>query len=170
MARNIGIEPGDTFGRLVVLERVEDKICSDGKHKSQYLCECTCDNHTRIKVVGVNLKTGNVKSCGCLKREATRCTGASNKTYGISTSKIAQSYYNLQNRYANSTAIAICPSWCIPRQGIKNFYDDMSSTYVEGARLDRIDSSLSFSPENCYWRISSSVAKKTGFINAIQYG
>ena len=37
MAKDIGIKPGDVFGRLKVIERVEDKVFSDGKHKSQYL-------------------------------------------------------------------------------------------------------------------------------------
>ena len=169
MARDIGINPGDEFGRLRVIERVEDKVFSDGKHKSQYLCECTCNAHTRLKVVGVSLKSGNVKSCGCLKRETTKSVGLSNKTYGISTSKIAQAYYNMQNRCVKNTIVAICPAWCIPRQGIKNFFDDMASTYVDGARLGRVDPSLSYSPENCYWRISDDVARRTGFCNAIRY-
>ena len=37
MAKDIGIKPGDVFGRLKVIERVEDKVFSDEKHKSQYL-------------------------------------------------------------------------------------------------------------------------------------
>ena len=169
MAKDIGIKPGDVFGRLKVIERVEDKIFSDGKHKSQYLCECNCENHTKLKVVGVSLKSGNVKSCGCLKRDTTRSVGLSNKTFGISTSKIAQAYYNMQNRCGERSMMVICPSWCIPRQGIKNFFDDMASTYVDGARLGRADPSLSYSPENCYWRISDDVARRTGFCNAIRY-
>lgn len=165
MAKDIGIKPGDEFGRLRVIERVEDKIFSDGKHKSQYLCECNCDSHTRLKVVGVSLKNGNVKSCGCLKRETTRNVGVSNKTFGISTSKIAQAYYNMQNRSSDH----ICYMWSIPRLGIKNFFDDMSSTYVDGARLSRVDNSQDYSPENCYWKISDYVAQITGFCNAIKY-
>lgn len=169
MAKDIGIKPGDTFGRLTVIEQVEDKIYPDGKHKSQYLCECSCDAHTRLRVTGVSLKCGNVKSCGCLKRETTRSVGLANTTYGISTSKIAQAYYNMINRCGDMTVMMICASWCIPKQGIKNFYDDMNSTYVEGARLDRIDPSLEYSPENCYWKISENIAMKSGFSNAVQY-
>lgn len=170
MAKDIGISPGDEFGRLKVIEKVEDKVYPDGKHKSQYLCECGCEAHTRLKVTGVGLKSGNVKSCGCLKKETTRSVGLANTTFGISTSKIAQAYYNLKNRYPEDIlATIICPSWFIPRQGIKNFYDDMNSTYVEGARLDRVDHSLAYSPENCYWKISDIIASRTGFTNAIRY-
>lgn len=170
MAKDIGIKPGDEFGRLKVIEQAEDKVFSDGKHKSQYLCECSCESHTRLNVVGVSLKSGNVKSCGCLKRETTRGIGSSNKTYGISTSKIAQAYYNMQNRCSPHTLQKICPSWRTPpRKAIKNFYDDMASTYVEGARLVRIDPSSCFSPENCYWKISNEVTEKTGLMNAVVY-
>lgn len=164
MAKDIGIKPGDEFGRLRVIERVEDKVFSDGKHKSQYLCECSCDAHTKLKVVGVSLKCGNVKSCGCLKRDTTKAVGISNKTFGISTSKIAQAYYNMQSRTNR-----ICDWWNIPQQGIKNFFDDMSSTYIDGARLSRVDNFKEYSPENCYWKISDYVAQQTGFCNAISY-
>lgn len=165
MPRDIGIRPGDSFHRLTVLQKIEDKELSDGKHKSQYLCRCGCPAQTLVKVTGVNLKSGNVKSCGCLRREHTKEIGLKNRTYGISTEKIAQVYYNLLYRAPD----LVCPSWKVPGQGIKNFYDDMSSTYIDGARLRRINPLYGFSPENCYWSISSIAAQKTGFNNAVKY-
>lgn len=59
---------GKTFGRLTVLKQVEDYIRPNGKHEAQWLCECSCDKHKQIKVLGQNLKKKNgTKSCGCLK-------------------------------------------------------------------------------------------------------
>ena len=59
---------GLTFGRLTVVERVEN--AKDGH--AQWLCKCTCGN---TSIVSSNvLKKGNAKSCGCLNKEV-----ASNK-------------------------------------------------------------------------------------------
>ena len=57
------------FGRLKVIERVEDYIEKNGNKRSQWLCECKCGN--RVKVIGKSLKNGNTKSCGCLQKEIT---------------------------------------------------------------------------------------------------
>jgi hypothetical protein len=53
---------GQTFGRLTVLERAPNL----GQH-SRYLCQCSCGN--THKVTGSNLRQGNVRSCGCKKKE-----------------------------------------------------------------------------------------------------
>jgi len=54
---------GQRFGRLVALKRVEDD-----KHKhAQWLCKCDCGNEKII--IGNHFKTGNTKSCGCLRNE-----------------------------------------------------------------------------------------------------
>lgn len=51
---------GKRFGKLVVIERIENK-----DKKVQYKCQCDCGN---IKiVVGSDLRTGHIQSCGCLK-------------------------------------------------------------------------------------------------------
>ena len=50
------------FGKLTVLERVEDKILSNGDKKVQYRCKCSCGRET--KVLSDNLKRNNTQSCG----------------------------------------------------------------------------------------------------------
>ena len=59
------------FERLTVIEQAEDYIrSSNGQHEAQWLCECSCDSHTRIVVKGSDLKNGHVKSCGCLRKDS----------------------------------------------------------------------------------------------------
>lgn len=53
---------GQTFGRLKVLERCEDKIFINNRVSVQWLCQCTCGRTT--KVLSSNLITGNTQSCG----------------------------------------------------------------------------------------------------------
>lgn len=61
---------GMVFGRLKVLKQVEDHIKPNGKHEAQWLCECSCDEHNQVIVMGQNLKKKNgTKSCGCLREE-----------------------------------------------------------------------------------------------------
>lgn len=171
MPRNLFISPGDIFGRLRVIEQVEDKIYSDGSHRSQFLCECNCGCHSTVVVTGTALKSGVVQSCGCLKKDKARKMGNSNRVLGLSTSKIGKVYYNMKVRAAQEPGgekANICQEWA-EKNGLKSFNDVMGSSYIDGARLGRADPSQAFSPENCYWKISKAMEKKTGFKNAISY-
>lgn len=57
---------GKTFGRLKVLRQAEDHIQPNGKHYAKWVCECGCENHTIIEVLGRSLKSNATQSCGCL--------------------------------------------------------------------------------------------------------
>jgi len=54
---------GQKFGRLTVLERVNN--CK--YYKPHWLCRCDCNN--KIIACGSEIKRGNIKSCGCLRKE-----------------------------------------------------------------------------------------------------
>ena len=54
------------FGRLTVLKRAPNK----GKNV-MWECECSCGNPNHSFVSSTNLKTGKVKSCGCIGKEKT---------------------------------------------------------------------------------------------------
>lgn len=57
--------PGQTFGRLTVLE--EDHV--DAKSNRFYKCKCSCGKHSIVVVREASLKGGNTKSCGCFRGE-----------------------------------------------------------------------------------------------------
>lgn len=58
---------GQKFGKLRVIERVENYVTPKGKVCSQWLCECECGNH---KVIRRNdLTCGKTVSCGCYNKE-----------------------------------------------------------------------------------------------------
>lgn len=63
---------GQTFNRLTVLKRVENN--SHGQ--AMWECKCECGNH-RI-VAGYNLRNGNSRSCGCIKKENITALGKKN--------------------------------------------------------------------------------------------
>lgn len=60
---------GKKFGKLLVLKRAEDKIRPSGRAVPQWLCECSCEEHTMKIVEHKALIDGNCKSCGCIRRE-----------------------------------------------------------------------------------------------------
>ena len=50
------------FGRLIVIERSETRY-------QQALWRCVCECGTETFVTGNRLRSGQTKSCGCLRRE-----------------------------------------------------------------------------------------------------
>lgn len=74
---------GQKFGRLTVLCQAEDFIGLNGKHKSQWLCECNCEDRNKIIVQGDCLKYGGTQSCGCLRRETVISKNKANKKQNI---------------------------------------------------------------------------------------
>lgn len=58
---------GQIFGKLTVLGDSGER---DKNGNVYWTCQCSCENHTIIKVIGQSLKTGNTKSCGCIKKSS----------------------------------------------------------------------------------------------------
>lgn len=75
---------GQVFGRLTVIQRVEDYISPKGQRKTQWLCECSCDKRSRIIVLGNNLTKNNTSSCGCIQKERASEFNREHNTYDLS--------------------------------------------------------------------------------------
>lgn len=58
---------GQKFGKLTVIERVENYIDPKGRQRSRWLCKCECGDI--IVVVGSSLKRGATTSCGCARKK-----------------------------------------------------------------------------------------------------
>ena len=57
---------GQTFNRLTVIG-LTDKQNSDNRWL--WKCQCSCEKHSIVYTSMHHLKSGNTKSCGCLKSE-----------------------------------------------------------------------------------------------------
>jgi len=79
------IQPGERFGRLEVVERTEE---NKGKGRL-YLCKCDCGNE--VKVLSESLRSGNTRSCDCIKREI--ASSRSQKDVGIASYRPKFSFY-----------------------------------------------------------------------------
>lgn len=58
---------GQRFGRLVVVKRVENYVSPQGTEFAKFLCKCDCGNTVVTK--SNTLRSNEIKSCGCLKKE-----------------------------------------------------------------------------------------------------
>lgn len=64
--RPLTVHPGDRYGMLTVIARVED----GPRRQVRYLCRCDCGASCVVRAC--SLRAGSQRSCGCLRRERMR--------------------------------------------------------------------------------------------------
>lgn len=117
---------------------------------------CKCDCGTTKNVRAGHLKTGNVKSCGCLRSIENK----SRAKHKLSRSKIYSVYHGMIKRCCNTShpsykhyggrGVKVCPEWKDKETGFENFYRwAMDNGYSEGLQIDRIDVNGDYKPSNC---------------------
>lgn len=157
MSKIIDLE-GKRFGKLIVLGRAEN----DKSDKAVWKCQCDCGNI--IYCIGVKLRNGHTKSCGCLRRERFAETSFVHgkrdcRLYAV-WNNMKQRCYNPDNKRYKSyggRGITVCAEWTDKENGFINFYKwSYSNGYKENAKrgectLDRINVNGNYEPSNCRW-------------------
>ena len=143
-------EVGNKYGRLLVIASVESN------RKMKWLCKCDCGNEK--VVLGVNLRSGGSKSCGCLTLEATSLPegeGAFNQLYKryIEGARHRNIEWNLSKDQVRSITKKNC-YYC----GVEPKYEISTGKTKEGKiigngiylynGIDRVDSSLGYTEDN----------------------
>lgn len=152
---------GQRFGRLTI-----NSVNRNEKGKN--IAECVCDcGQTKACLVSY-LVSGSTKSCGCLRKEATKNMGLSNTTHGMSdTHNMYRIWSGMKTRCNTKTAkdyyrygargIKVCDRWL---NSFENFVEDMAPR-PDGLSLDRIDNTKGYSKENCRWATGKEQCRNT---------
>ena len=83
-------EHGVPDSRLTVLH----KFSSAGKNQTWWLCKCNCKEQNLVVKDGRDLRSGNVKSCGCLRREVAAKNVRKVQHLAAQASKISNKKFN----------------------------------------------------------------------------
>lgn len=67
---------GQRFGRLMVIARADKKVANGN---IQWLCDCDCGR--QIVVDGYRLRSGQTRSCGCLRQATSRENSRNNAAF-----------------------------------------------------------------------------------------
>ena len=150
MRKRIEVKKGERFGRLVILEEINEEISGANKFR-KFACECDCGGRKEVRLN--SLRIGATKSCGCLNAEESTKRGATHgrsktKIYDIWAAMLQRCFYKNSKSYKNygGRGIKVCKNWL----KFENFYNDMGDR-PEGRSLDRIDNNGNYEYKNCRW-------------------
>ena len=146
---------GNKYNKLIVLERLDN----DKFGNSKWLCKCECGN--TVEVLGIHLRSGHTKSCGCLQKE--KCRQIIHKPkHGMAKSRIYKIWNGMKNRtntnslskdtlYKNYSGrgIKVCDEW---RNSFKNFAEwSLANGYTDNLTIERVNNDKDYEPYNCKW-------------------
>lgn len=143
---------GMRFGRLIVIGRDEDYISPKGYHSTQWLCKCDCGNTATVRAL--YLKSGAIRSCGCLREEHPNHT-----THGGSKTRLYRIWQGMIRRCENmhdssyplygGRGIRVCDEW---RNNYPEFREwAIANGYRDDLSIDRINNDNEYSASNCRW-------------------
>jgi hypothetical protein len=147
---------GQRFGRVVVLN-----VAGVSDSRWNWLCRCDCGNETIV--AGKLLRTGQTRSCGCLRSEnAKRVSLEFTRRHGESTHGTRSAEYrvwiSIKDRCFNKDSqhwkdyggrgITMCEEW---KDDFEAFLRYMGRRPSPAHSIERLRNGEGYSPSNCAW-------------------
>ena len=162
---------GKKFGKITVVDFAFKG--KDGRDK----WNCCCDCGKELVIDGKNLRTGNTKSCGCVRLEkAIARILTLTKTHGLKKTRLYRLWAGMKARCNNPNTVSyrlyggrgikVCNEW----NSFENFYQwSIANGYSDNLSIDRINSDKDYAPDNCRWVSLTDQSKNTRHTKNIEF-
>lgn len=152
MGKKIEIKTGEKINKLIVVKETEPYISPKGIKLRKALFICECGNTTDVNYSSV--KSGEIKSCGCIKKQSRKHGSASR---GKQTTEY-RAWCSMKYRCLNPNSkdyymygekgIKVCDEWI---KSFESFFDYVGLKPSPEYSLDRIDPFGNYEPGNVRW-------------------
>lgn len=160
------VKAGDIYGRLTVIERIENYKTGSQGNARLWRCKCECGKFTDVISAELTRKNGRgTKSCGCLAIEVTKAT---NTKHGGRNEKLYVTWRDIKHRTMNpnhksfsaygARGIKMCDEWLNDYAKFREYVSKLpgfefafAEVYKDKWTLDRLDTNGNYEPGNLRW-------------------
>lgn len=157
---------GQKHNRLTI---VSDIKFSDKIKNGKWFCVVRCDCSNKVKKACLHrVKSGIIKSCGCLAKEALLKNITKHGKHGT---RLYKTWKNMTRRCRGNhknyggRGISVCEGWLT---SYEEFYQWATKNgYSDDLTIDRIDFNGNYEPSNCRWMTQSQNSHNKKYPNKI---